>query len=291
MTIERRPFGRTGHMSSAVIFGAAALGKVDQATADRVLDLLLEHGVNHIDVAASYGDAELRIGPWMAKHRKDFFLATQDRAARLCGRPGRDPPLARAAAHRPGRPHPAPRADPSRRVGAGAGVRRGARGGGRGEAAGPRALHRRHRARLERRRHAPAQPPAIRLQLHSPALELVLRRAPDLSARFRGRGRPYARSARSPSRRSRRSPGGHGRPASPGTGPPGTSRSRTRRTSGPRSIGCSGGPASSSTRWAMWGFCRPSCAPPRSMWPSLPTPSWRSSAAAPGSPRSSGSEG
>lgn len=77
MTLEQRPFGRTGHMSSAVIFGAAALGKVDQATADRVLELLLEHGVNHIDVAASYGDAELRIGPWMAKHRKDFFLATK----------------------------------------------------------------------------------------------------------------------------------------------------------------------------------------------------------------------
>ncbi len=79
MTIERRPFGRTGHMSSAVIFGAAALGRVDQATADRVLDLLLEHGINHIDVAASYGDAELRIGPWMDRHRNDFFLATKTR--------------------------------------------------------------------------------------------------------------------------------------------------------------------------------------------------------------------
>jgi aryl-alcohol dehydrogenase-like predicted oxidoreductase len=79
MTIERRPFGRTGHMSSAVIFGAAALAQVDQATADRVLDLLLEHDINHIDVAASYGDAELRIGPWMARHRDTFFLATKTR--------------------------------------------------------------------------------------------------------------------------------------------------------------------------------------------------------------------
>jgi aryl-alcohol dehydrogenase-like predicted oxidoreductase len=77
MAIEKRPFGRTGHDSTAVLFGAAALGKVDQATADRVLDLLLEYGINHIDVAASYGDAELRIGPWMAKHRGDFFLATK----------------------------------------------------------------------------------------------------------------------------------------------------------------------------------------------------------------------
>jgi aryl-alcohol dehydrogenase-like predicted oxidoreductase len=77
MTIEQRPFGRTGHMSSAVIFGAAALGKVDQATADRTLDLLLRYGVNHIDTAASYGDSELRIGPWMAEHRKRFFLASK----------------------------------------------------------------------------------------------------------------------------------------------------------------------------------------------------------------------
>jgi len=75
--IEKRPFGRTGHMSSATLFGAAALGQVTQAEADATLDLLLEYGVNHIDTAASYGDAELRIGPWMAKHRNDFFLATK----------------------------------------------------------------------------------------------------------------------------------------------------------------------------------------------------------------------
>lgn len=79
MAIEKRAFGRTGHMSSAVLFGGAALGRVDQATADRVLDLLLEHGVNHIDTAPSYGDSELRIGPWMDRHRDDFFLATKTR--------------------------------------------------------------------------------------------------------------------------------------------------------------------------------------------------------------------
>ncbi len=77
MTIERRPFGRTEHMSSAVIFGAAALANADQDTADRVLELLQQYGVNHIDVAASYGDAELRVGPWMERHRRDFFLATK----------------------------------------------------------------------------------------------------------------------------------------------------------------------------------------------------------------------
>lgn len=75
--IEKRPFGRTGHMNTVTLFGAAALGNVSQAEADKTLDVLLEYGVNHIDTAASYGDAELRIGPWMKKHRNDFFLATK----------------------------------------------------------------------------------------------------------------------------------------------------------------------------------------------------------------------
>jgi predicted aldo/keto reductase-like oxidoreductase len=70
-------FGSTGHVSTRTLFGAASLGKVDQASADKTLDLLLEHGINHIDTAARYGDSELRIGPWMAAHRKDFFLATK----------------------------------------------------------------------------------------------------------------------------------------------------------------------------------------------------------------------
>ena len=75
--IEKRRFGRTGHMSTATIFGAAALKNVSQGEADRALDLLLEFGVNHIDTAPRYGDAELRIGPWMRAHRDDFFLATK----------------------------------------------------------------------------------------------------------------------------------------------------------------------------------------------------------------------
>ena len=75
--IEKRPFGRTGHMSTVTLFGAAALGRVSQADADHTLDVLLKYGVNHIDTAASYGDAEIRMGPWMEKHRKDFFLATK----------------------------------------------------------------------------------------------------------------------------------------------------------------------------------------------------------------------
>ena len=75
--IERRPFGRTGHSSTAALFGGAALARASQADADRALDLLLRYGVNHIDTAARYGDSELRIGPWMARHRKDFFLGTK----------------------------------------------------------------------------------------------------------------------------------------------------------------------------------------------------------------------
>jgi aryl-alcohol dehydrogenase-like predicted oxidoreductase len=75
--IARAPFGQTGHDSSRTIFGAAALGSVSQAEAGATLELLLEHGVNHIDTAASYGDSELRIAPWLERHRDNFFLATK----------------------------------------------------------------------------------------------------------------------------------------------------------------------------------------------------------------------
>ncbi len=74
--IPRAPFGATGHESSRVIFGAAALGDVSKADADRTLEVILEHGINHIDVAASYGDAELRIANWL-KGDHDFFVATK----------------------------------------------------------------------------------------------------------------------------------------------------------------------------------------------------------------------
>ena len=75
--IERRPFGRTGHLSSVTLLGGAALARASQADADRPLDVLLRYGVNHIDTAPRYGASELRIGPWMARHRNDFFLATK----------------------------------------------------------------------------------------------------------------------------------------------------------------------------------------------------------------------
>jgi aryl-alcohol dehydrogenase-like predicted oxidoreductase len=75
--IPTASFGRTSHQSTRTIFGAAALGAVTQAEADRTMELLLQHGVNHIDTAASYGDSELRLGPWMPQIRNDIFLATK----------------------------------------------------------------------------------------------------------------------------------------------------------------------------------------------------------------------
>jgi aryl-alcohol dehydrogenase-like predicted oxidoreductase len=75
--IERAEFGRTGHQSSRVIFGAAALGRMSQERADELLEILFEFGVNHLDTAAGYGDSELRLAPWMSAHRDRFFLATK----------------------------------------------------------------------------------------------------------------------------------------------------------------------------------------------------------------------
>ena len=72
--MEKRRFGRTGHMSTVAIFGGAAFWDVDQAEADRAMELVISHGVNHIDVAPSYGKAELRVGPWLARQRDRFFV-------------------------------------------------------------------------------------------------------------------------------------------------------------------------------------------------------------------------
>jgi len=75
--IPTAPFGRTGHASSRILFGAAALFSGDRDASDAALERLLEAGVNHIDVAASYGHAEPAIAPWMQRHRDAFFLATK----------------------------------------------------------------------------------------------------------------------------------------------------------------------------------------------------------------------
>jgi aryl-alcohol dehydrogenase-like predicted oxidoreductase len=72
-----QPFGRTGHLSTRVIFGAAALGSMSQARADATLAVIESRGVNHIDTARSYGDSELRLAPWLATRRDSVFLATK----------------------------------------------------------------------------------------------------------------------------------------------------------------------------------------------------------------------
>jgi aryl-alcohol dehydrogenase-like predicted oxidoreductase len=83
--ISKEPFGSTGHESTRTLFGAASLGSVSQADADRALEAFIEHGGNHIDTAASYGDSELRLAPWLAREPRRFFLATKTDARDRAG--------------------------------------------------------------------------------------------------------------------------------------------------------------------------------------------------------------
>ena len=75
--IIKQAFGRTGHLSSRILLGAAAFSESNQAEADAAIELAMSYGVNHVDVAASYGEAELRVGSWIARHGRPFFLATK----------------------------------------------------------------------------------------------------------------------------------------------------------------------------------------------------------------------
>lgn len=75
--IRKQPFGKTGHESTATLFGAAAFWDVTEEEVDCTFDTLLEYGVNHIDTAASYGNSEVSLGPWLKHHRRKFFLATK----------------------------------------------------------------------------------------------------------------------------------------------------------------------------------------------------------------------
>lgn len=75
--ISQLPFGKTGHQSSRTLLGAAAFGQTTQAETDATLELALSRGVNHVDTAASYGESEVRIGSWIRRHGKPFFLATK----------------------------------------------------------------------------------------------------------------------------------------------------------------------------------------------------------------------
>lgn len=75
--MEKRRLGRLEHQSSVLIYGAAALSEVSQDVADRSIQEALDGGINHFDVAADYGEAELRLGPWMSQIRNRIFLATK----------------------------------------------------------------------------------------------------------------------------------------------------------------------------------------------------------------------
>ena len=194
--IERRPFGRTDHLSSVTLFGAAALARASQADADRALEVLLRYGVNHIDTAARYGDSELRIGPWMARHRKDFFLATKtgSRTAKE-GREDIHRSLERLRVdhvdliqlHSLGHPG---------RLGSGDGSGRRAGGGDRSPPAGADPVHRRDGSRLDHRGHAPAQPRALRLRFGPASLQLLYGRERTLPAELRRGRRDLPRAQR-----------------------------------------------------------------------------------------------
>ncbi len=97
-----------GIESTRTIFGAAAFGDVTQDDADRTMELLLRYGINHIDTAASYGESELRLGPWMERHRGDFFLATKTGERTYQAAYDQIRRSLERLRTRPGRPHPAP---------------------------------------------------------------------------------------------------------------------------------------------------------------------------------------
>ncbi len=78
--MEKRRFGRTDHMSTLAVFGAASLGQLEQPLADQVIQGMINAGINHIDIAPSYGKAELRMGPWMPRIRENFFLGCKTMA-------------------------------------------------------------------------------------------------------------------------------------------------------------------------------------------------------------------
>jgi len=73
--METRTFGKTGAKITFITMGGCGLGYVDQNEADRAVKLAMDHGINMIDVAPTYGKAEIRLNPWIEKHRSKFFLS------------------------------------------------------------------------------------------------------------------------------------------------------------------------------------------------------------------------
>jgi hypothetical protein len=169
MPIPTLEFGSTGHRSTRLIFGGASLAAVSQDVADRVLDLLLQHGVNHIDVAASYGDAELRVAPWLRTHRDEFFLATKTGERTADAAYEEAAALARAARRGPRSTCGSCTTWPTRSTGTSRSARRGGRGRDPGQGGGPGPVRRRHRPRRPDRREPPPQPGAVRVRLGAAA--------------------------------------------------------------------------------------------------------------------------
>ena len=83
--MEKRRLGKTEHMSSILTFGSAALWQVIEAEAERAVELAIEHGINHFDVAPAYGQAEVRLGPWMETHHSEVFLACKTKERSKAG--------------------------------------------------------------------------------------------------------------------------------------------------------------------------------------------------------------
>ena len=200
--IELADFGRTGHRSGRVIFGAAGLGWASQETADQVLAVLLEYGVNHLDTASSYGDSELRLAPWLVHHRKDFFLATKTDDRTGDGARASLGTLARPSRCGQRRSDPAAQPGRTRRMGDGPRSRWRRRSAGRAARRGPGPVHRRDGPRAPHRGHAPEE---------SSSASTSTRSCCRTTVRFSGTppttptSSRFSRSARSGEWRSRRS--------------------------------------------------------------------------------------
>ena len=257
--IERAPFGATGHESSRVIFGAAALAQASKEDADRTLELLLEHGINHIDVAAAYGDAELRVAPWLTEH--EFFLATKTGQAHVRGGQGGDPPLARAARRRPLRLDPAPQPRRRDRVGHRAQRRRRAGGGDRGPRRRPGARSSASPATGSRCRRCTRAASSGSTSTACCARTTTCRCRTRATRRRSTSWRARAPSATSRCRRSRASRGRRGRAASTPRRR-GTSRSPSSARSTSPSTGCSATRRRSCSPPATSRSCRGCSTPP-----------------------------
>jgi aryl-alcohol dehydrogenase-like predicted oxidoreductase len=73
--IEKRSLGRTGEMLSMIGFGGIIVMNATPSEASEAVKLAIDSGINYFDVAPSYGDAEIKLGPALEPYRKNVFLA------------------------------------------------------------------------------------------------------------------------------------------------------------------------------------------------------------------------